>query len=205
MTMSPDYFKYYDEMFNYITEGPVLIYGVHKNVAEQKMPDRYKGVYDFADWFRKKKEIEAYTLDLFDKSANYNFDLNNPAPIEHVNKYHAVIDIGTIEHVFDVKQVLATSFSMIKLGGFYMLHTVANGLYQHGFYAFSPEVIKVALSSNGFEVLYFKVSGLSGEEVSIPSVFSPTQPSIVMWAVAQKIKEITTFINPQQDLFKNMY
>ena len=91
MTMSPDFTKYYDEMFPYITEGPVLIYGVHKNVAAHQMPEQYKDAYDFSDWFRKKG-IDAYTLDLFDKEASYNLDLNDPAPEEHVAKYSTVFD-----------------------------------------------------------------------------------------------------------------
>lgn len=204
MTMSPDFTKYYDEMFPYIKQGPVLIYGVHKNVAEHKMPIQYKGVYDFSDWF-KKKGIDAYTLDLFDDEASYQFDLNNPAPKEHVNKYNAVIDIGTIEHIFDTKQVLDTSFNMIKSGGIYMLHTPANGLYLHGFYTISPEIIELVLLNNGFEILYFKISDILGKEVTLPDTFDVMQPSLVMWVIARKIKEVDGFINPQQSLWKNLY
>ena len=204
MAMSPDFTAYFDEMFSYIKEGPVLIYGVHRNKIEQDMPDKYKGVYDFSDWFRKKG-IDAYTLDLFDQEANFSFDLNNPAPVEHVNKYNAVIDIGTIEHIFDIKQVIATSFSMIKNGGIYMLHTIANGAYLHGFYAISPEVIKLALSINGFEILYFKICDAQGKEVKLPETSDPVQPSLVMWVIAKKVKDIGTFVNPQQGQWKDLY
>jgi len=204
MTMSPDFTNYYDIIFDYVTEGPVLIYGVHKNVAENQMPEKYQGVTDFSDWF-KKRNIDAYTLDLFDKEASYNFDLNDPVPVGQLKRYNAVIDIGTIEHIFDVKQVLHNSFGMVKENGYYILQTTANGLYEHGFYAFGPELIQSTLRSNGFDVLYFKTSNLTGVETNFSDVFAPMQPSMVMWVVAKRVKVLEKFVNPQQDQWKNLY
>lgn len=205
MTMSPDYTQYYDEIFD-IIDGlkSMVIYGVHKNVVRHLMPERYKYAHDFKHYFQLNGFEEVDTLDLFDAEADLRFDLNSPAPESHVCKYDVVMDIGTMEHVFDIKQVLDTSFSMVKVGGYYVLHTVANGLMTHGYYAIHPEVIRDALLANGFEVTYLKMSTCGEEGAEEVDINGDYHQPMVLWCVAKKTKHIP-FVNPQQQNWAEEY
>ena len=87
------------------------------------------------------------------QSADIVHDLNKPVPDELRERFDCVIDGGTIEHVFDVRQVLENYMGMVKLGGSLFIATPANNLCGHGFYQFSPEFFyRVFSTDNGFAV-----------------------------------------------------
>jgi SAM-dependent methyltransferase len=78
-------------------------------------------------------------------------DLNRPVAIEQ--EFDAVIDGGSLEHIFSVPVALANYMRALKVGGTLFISTTANNLCGHGFYQFSPELIFRALSrSQGFEI-----------------------------------------------------
>jgi len=102
--------------------------------------------------------LGVHTLDALDYSnyqgANIIHDLNTPLPFELREQYDAVIDGGTLEHVFNYPQALQNSMSLLKLGGALFLQTPANNLFGHGFYQFSPELFYSVLGPhNGFRVV----------------------------------------------------
>lgn len=201
MTMSPDYCNIYDEIFPMFGgKKSMVIYGVHRNVCRNLMPNKYKKFYDFKDYF-KQQGFSALTLDLFDKEADLRIDLNEPLPDKHKYKYDIVMDIGTIEHIFDIKQVMKNSFDMLNIGGIYVLHTVSSGLFRHGLCTINPEAIEDALVLNGFEITYFKLFSISGRTVKeIPKNGGGTD--VVIWCVANKIKNMGRFVNPQQRAYR---
>src|SRR6267143_2395675 len=51
---------------------------------------------------RGLKDITA--LDYFDPAAELRYDMNLPVPEHEYERYQTVMDIGTIEHVFDTRQ-----------------------------------------------------------------------------------------------------
>jgi hypothetical protein len=78
-------------------------------------------------------------------------DLNEPLPVEHIEKYDLVFDGGTLEHVFNFPQALHNAMQLVKPSGWYAGFTGGNNWFGHGFYQFSPEVYYRALSrANGF-------------------------------------------------------
>jgi hypothetical protein len=80
-------------------------------------------------------------------------DLNDPLPDELVARYSSVVDIGTLEHIFDFPQAMKNCLDAVAVGGHYVCITPANNLFGHGFYQFSPELFYRILSpSNGFVV-----------------------------------------------------
>ena len=80
-------------------------------------------------------------------------DLNLPAPTTLVGRYTAVIDAGTVEHVFNVPEALRTAMSLVAHGGHLVLMAPCNNNPGHGFYQFTPELVFRSLStSNGFAV-----------------------------------------------------
>jgi SAM-dependent methyltransferase len=80
-------------------------------------------------------------------------DLNDPVP-EHLHgRFTAVVDGGTIEHVFDVPVALANCARLLEVGGHVLHINPGNNHLGHGFYQFSPDLYWQALPALGFEVL----------------------------------------------------
>lgn len=81
-------------------------------------------------------------------------DLNHPVPETLKNKYTAVIDVGTLEHVFNFPASIKNCMEMVAEGGHFICITPANNHLGHGFYQFSPELFYTILGEeNGFSVI----------------------------------------------------
>ena len=98
------------------------------------------------------------SLTSFDYSAYQGVDVvhdfNRPLDATHHQAFDALIDGGSIEHIFDVRQAFENYMAMVRPGGHIFIHTPANNLLGHGFYQFSPELFyRVFSPENGFEVL----------------------------------------------------
>lgn len=101
--------------------------------------------------------LGATQVDSLDNSdfegAKFVHDLNQPIPPGWKGQFDAVIDGGTLEHVFNFPTGLRNSMELVREGGRLFFQTCANNLCGHGFYQFSPELFYRALSvENGFEV-----------------------------------------------------
>lgn len=110
---------------------------------------------------------EVTSLDVSDyEGAGLVHDLNEPLPEEHAQRFDALIDGGTLEHVFDVRTALSTYMRLVRPGGHLFLSTPANNLCGHGFYQFSPELLFRAFDAErGFRVVGARVA-----ESAYPSV-----------------------------------
>jgi hypothetical protein len=79
-------------------------------------------------------------------------DLNLPVPESLVGRFDAVVDAGSLEHVFNFPVAVANLMRMARVGGSVFITTPANNLCGHGFYQFSPELMfRVFSPENGFE------------------------------------------------------
>lgn len=106
--------------------------------------------------------LGATNIDSLDYSDYQNctivHDLNLPLSNEHHRKYDAVIEGGTIEHVFNAPLALKSCMDAVKKGG--RIYIMQNGpnFYGHGFYTFGPEFFFSALSPRyGFELEHFLI------------------------------------------------
>lgn len=87
------------------------------------------------------------------EGAGVAHDLNLPVPEAYWNTCDAVIDGGTLEHVFNVPVAMASCQRMLRVGGRFFALTPANNHCGHGFYQFSPELFyRVFGEDSGFEV-----------------------------------------------------
>jgi hypothetical protein len=78
-------------------------------------------------------------------------DLNQPLPADLHEQFDAVIEAGTLEHVFNFPVAIASLMTALKIGGTIFLTTPANNLCGHGFYQFSPEMMyRIFSAENGF-------------------------------------------------------
>lgn len=87
-------------------------------------------------------------------------DLNRKLPTELENRFDCLIDGGSLEHVFNVPEALASYMKMVRIGGHVILLDMpATNLCGHGFYQFSPALFWQVFSKvYGFEVVEMIVS-----------------------------------------------
>lgn len=97
---------------------------------------------------------EVVSLDASDyEGASRKLDLNKPVPADVEGAFTAVIDAGTLEHVFDFPAAVRNCMRMVAVDGHFLMVTVANNMAGHGFYQFSPEVFyRILVPQNGFRV-----------------------------------------------------
>ena len=100
-------------------------------------------------------------------------DLNGPLPPDLEGAFSAVIDAGTLEHVFDFPAAVSNCMRMVAPGGHLLSVTVANNMAGHGFYQFSPELLyRVFTKANGYRVermLITEASSTRWYEVADPA------------------------------------
>lgn len=80
-------------------------------------------------------------------------DMNQPVPESWHGCYDAVLEAGSLEHIFNFPVAMSNLMRMTKVGGTIFMSTVANNLCGHGFYQFSPELMyRIFSAANGFEI-----------------------------------------------------
>lgn len=85
------------------------------------------------------------------EGASVVHDFNRPIPEDLHNRFDAFLDFGSIEHIFDVAQVIENIIKMVKPGGTILVATNANGFPAHGLFQYSPEFFYSVFSErNGF-------------------------------------------------------
>jgi hypothetical protein len=108
----------------------------------------------------------ASIVESFDNSdyenASFLHDFNRP--LVHDKLYDTVIDVGTLEHVFNIPVALKNVSSLCKQGG-HILHVLpSNNFSGHGFWQFSPELFfSLYSASNGFSETEIFVAELGHE------------------------------------------
>jgi hypothetical protein len=147
------------------------------------------------------KGYPATTLDYFDGRADLRYDMNLPVPEREHNKYGTLIDIGSLEHLFDTAGCLENCFRMVRRGGHYLLHTPINGNYGHGLHVFNPQGLIDCFVANGFKLVYLKYSTNKGKTVCDPS----KRRNVILWLVGKKEKDVPAFVCPQQTIWTDYY
>lgn len=86
------------------------------------------------------------------EEATYIHDLNLPLPTPLRGAYDTVLDLGTLEHVFDVRASFENVGTALRPGGWVAHVLPANQQCGHGLYQFSPEMLYSYYShANGYD------------------------------------------------------
>jgi hypothetical protein len=172
-------------------------YGVTRPESDRM----YSGAERYADDFLRY--LGASTVEALDNSsyqgATVIHDLNEPLVVGSRDLYTAVLDCGTLEHVFNVPVALRNCLELVAPGGHYIAVVPANNFLGHGFYQFSPELFfRVLTPQNQFQiracVLFTDDTIGKWYDVSDPNVVHTrvtlcnTQPTFIA-VVAQRIGE----------------
>ena len=142
------------------------------------------------------------TLDHFDTRADLIHDLNVPIAESLHERFDVLLDIGTIEHVFDTRQVLITYLSLVRVGGLLCIHAPVSGYCWHGLHTFHPTVIRDALSENGCQIRYESFSDVRGTDIESSHLQGR---DAIVWLVAEKVRPFNEFQPPQQSGWSDIY
>jgi hypothetical protein len=141
-------------------------------------------------------------------SATLQLDLNQPIPSELHGKFTAVVDSGTLEHVFDTGHSFRNLLDLAAVGGHVIIATTCVNYAGHGFHQFSPELVFRLFEQNGFEnarVFLVEASqGLPWHEVIDPAkigrrVEFTSDQHVLMFAVARRARAVPFSVPMQSD------
>jgi hypothetical protein len=86
------------------------------------------------------------------EGCDYLVDLNIPVAPAASREFDAIYDGGTLEHIFNVPQALATIHALLKVGGRVIHASPVSNYVDHGFYTFSPTLFWDYYAANGYEI-----------------------------------------------------
>lgn len=106
------------------------------------------------EMFKAMGATRVESMDASDfEGATILHDLNNPLPPNLKGHFDAVVDSGTLEHVFNVPGAFKNAMEALKVGGHFLAGLPANNWCGHGFYQFSAEFFyRVFSEGNGFRL-----------------------------------------------------
>lgn len=152
-------------------------------------------------------ELFGLSLDVYDIQAERGgeicLDLNKPYPENSKAQYEWVLDVGTLEHCFNVAQALANMAGLVKLGG-HIIHENPLNWGNHGFYNFCPTFFYDFYRDNGFEVLESLVlvhkSNQFMEPPPVKRFLMPVE-KCNLFTIAKRV-EIKDFVWPIQSKYR---
>ena len=165
---------------------------------------------DAQDFF-KSLDIE---LDVYDvvkeRGCEILCDLNNEKEFIHISEYapyDVVIDVGTMEHCFNIGQALMNMASLVKLNG-YIIHENPFLAGNHGFYCINPTLYTDFYEQNGFEIEMVKLADMHGgtyiHDAPRTKRFQISSPQELSCIAVAKRKVIKEFTFPNQSKYKKL-
>lgn len=160
------------------------------------------------------KELGAHSVSSLDASgfegATIVHDLSHPVPSKLHGQFNAVVDCGTIEHVFDVARCLHNYMVMVRQNGHVIIHTPSNNYLEHGFHQFGPQLFeRVFRHVNGFALTNIVLMEYAPSiRLWRPSVSAKTREATTIWPTAvyveaQRIGDVPDVLNVQQIEYAN--
>lgn len=200
--------------------------GIHIPLRQMKyMLNKYKyadNFYEDYDEYCEKlfKKFGFLNVDSLDYSsyenANIIHDMNKSIEVDR--KYDYIYDGGTIEHIFNMPQVLENVINLLNVGGIFCSVTCNNNFSGHGIYQFSPEFFLSTFTPKyGMEIKEIYIARINSEYVEWINVNSHmgwrnnskinTQEEVYIITIAKKIMEDRKSLiefPPQQYSYENV-
>lgn len=151
-------------------------------------------------------ELLGASLDVYDivseRGCEIVLDLNYPFPANACEQYEWVLDVGTLEHCFNIAQAAVNAASLCKVGG-RVIHTNPFNCGNHGFYSLNPTWYQDFYTQNGFEVETLILANAQGGWAEVPATkrFIYTDTEINCLAVARRV-EVVDMTFPMQTKYK---
>lgn len=151
-------------------------------------------------------EMFGCSLDVYDikedRGGEIVLDLNHPFPANACEQYEHVLDVGTLEHCFNVAQAAINMAAIAKVGGrVYHDNPFNNG--NHGFYGLNPTWYHDFYGANGFEVEDCRLitqDGFVGEQIGCRRFFLTEKEANCIATVVRR--EVRPFVFPTQAKYR---
>jgi len=132
-----------------------------------------------------------------------NVDLNYPLAERHRGAYSLVIDPGTIEHILNAGQALASVLGALRVGG-HAYHASPMVMLNHGYWNFSPAAYHDFYTANGCEIVRLE-GRRKGRPFAVPATrrFRPEGEGgkLMLTCVARKLRETDAVVWPMQEKY----
>lgn len=163
---------------------------------------------------------EVHALDHPDAlDATVPHDLNTPLDPVHHSTYDVVLDVGTLEHVFDAATYMRTMAQLLVPGGTAMHLSPTQGGSNHGLYCFQPTFFFSFYGQNGFTDLECHLVELpstrsDADDVRIRVVpvenhnnldYHPSTPQTYLLFRARKGATQANPVVPMQEFYRRIY
>ncbi len=160
------------------------------------------------------------SLDLSEyEDCSFAHDLNEPIPEKYHGQYDVIYDGGTLEHVFHFPNCLKNIHHMLKPNGIIIHASPSHNHVDHGFYMFSPTVYADYYAANKYKTLKSNIFEYDqNHEKNRWTIYDYSPGSIDhlayggwgskllgIWFVAEKTKESTCNVIPQQSFYKRTW
>jgi hypothetical protein len=153
-----DIYGSYEDLKNFFVEAsyqyhePEALLPHTSTYLRENMPERSQKFVHAKVFFEMLGIKEYYDMDKFDiDQPILKHDMNFPVTADLQGKFGWVIDSGTMEHVFDVKQYLTNMVNLTKQDGWVLHISPTSNQIDHGFYSFSPCLFFDFYKANGFD------------------------------------------------------
>ena len=96
-------------------------------------------------------QVQSVDVDPYE-NADLIHDFNAPVPRDWVGQYDMVVDFGTVEHIFDVRQNFANIVDVLAVGGT-VLHFAPANIMNHGLFNLTTGLMRDVYLANGFDLV----------------------------------------------------
>lgn len=117
--------------------------------------------------------------------------------------YDIVLDVGTLEHCYNIGQALINMAGMVGHGG-YIIHENPFNCGNHGFYSINPTLYADFYAANGFEIVELCLANREGAKAPAPHVtrFKFTEVEANTFCMARRVN-VQKFVFPVQSKYAN--
>jgi hypothetical protein len=128
-------------------------FGISMNLsAAERILTKNNGYCEPLFEFMGAEKVDAMDLSNYE-GAEFIQDLNKPLAASMKERFTAVVDGGSMEHVFNIVQAIKNCMELTAKGGSFLALSPTNNFSGHGFHQLSPEFLFAALNEqNGFKV-----------------------------------------------------
>jgi hypothetical protein len=96
------------------------------------------------------------SIDLDGSPGSIPLDLNfDQVPDEHLHRYDLVTNLGTTEHIANQLNAFKVMHDLTKVGGIMLHRLPAQGMINHGFFAYQPRFFWMLARSNAYTWAFF--------------------------------------------------
>ena len=146
-------------------------------------------------------ELTVYDV-IQERGCEVLLDLNQP--MLTMEYYDIVLDVGTVEHCFNIAQAIINMAILVKVGGV-IIHENPFNCGNHGFYSLNPTFYSDFYLANGFSVKDCRLFSREGRIGAVPQGkrFSFTEEEANIFFMAERLT-VKTFVYPVQAKYANM-